>query len=145
MPAAAPVAVTGEAAVTSARLAAVRREAQTVADLAAAERAAVNQVASAPQAGERLVGGRRFRLESGAWTDAAHTANARIVHLSPFSRAYFDVLTRLPELGPYWSTFEAVTVAGGRVSIRVSPGGGSTLAGAELERLVAEFRAAPAR
>src|SRR5687768_1008125 len=44
VPAAAPVTVSGEAAVQSARLAAVRRDAQTVGDLAAAERAAGNQV-----------------------------------------------------------------------------------------------------
>jgi Ca-activated chloride channel family protein len=142
--AAAPTSVIGEIAVQSARLAAVRREAMTVADLAAAENTAVQQVRQ-QGTGERVVAGRRFRPEAGAWTDTAHAASTRIVHLSPFSRAYFDLVAKLPELAPYLSAFEAVTVAGGRVSIRIAPGGASTLTTAELDRLVVEFRGAPAR
>src|SRR5688572_1829025 len=144
IPPAAPAMISGETAVQSARLAAVRREAQTVADLAAAENAAVQQVRR-QDPGERVIAGRRFRSEAGAWTDTAHTATARIVHLAPFSRAYFDVVAKLPELAPYLSAFEAVTVAGGRVSVRIAPGGASTLTSAELDRLVVEFRGAPAR
>jgi Ca-activated chloride channel family protein len=142
--AAPPVAVSGATAVQAAKLAAVRRDAQTVGDLAAAESAAIQQ-ASRGGSGERLLAGRRFRVESGAFTDAAHTATARVVHLTPFSRAYFDVLARLPELAPYWGAFESVTVAGGRVSIRVAPGGVSTLSSTELDKLVADFRGAAAR
>ena len=144
LPAAAPAPISGETAVQSARLAAVRREAQTVADLAAAENSAVQQ-ARRQDAGERVVAGRRFRSEAGAWTDTAHAATARIVHLAPFSRAYFDAVAKLPELAPYLSAFDAVTVAGGRVSVRVAPGGASTLTTAELDRLVVEFRGARAR
>src|SRR5688572_17383258 len=144
VPAAAPVTVSGEAAVQSARLAAVRREALTVGDLAAAENTAAQQVRR-QDVGERVIAGRRFRSEAGAWNDTAHTATARIVHLAPFSRAYFDVVAKLPELAPYLSAFEAVTVAGSRVSVRIAPGGASTLTSAELDRLVVEFRGAPAR
>jgi Ca-activated chloride channel family protein len=144
MPVAAAPSVSGEAAVQSARLAAVRREAVTVADLAAAERTAVQQV-SRQDAGERVVAGRRFRRDGAAWTDAAHAAAVRIVHVAPFSRAYFDVTTRLPELAPYVSAFEVVTVAGGRVSIRIAEGGVSVLTAAELDKLVVDFRAAGSR
>jgi Ca-activated chloride channel family protein len=146
MPAAAPVPVTvsGEAAVASARLAAVRREAQTAADLVAAETVAVAQMASRDGAGVQLVAGRRFRLEAGVWTDAGHADGAGVVHLSPFSDAYFAVLTRLPELRPYLTAFDAVTIAGGRVSIRVARGGVSTLTATALETLVSEFRNARA-
>jgi Ca-activated chloride channel family protein len=145
-----PVAVSGQSAVQSARLAAVRREAQSVADLAAAESAAVAVQQTSPQgraadASERVVAGRRFRVEGGAWIDNAHTAAARIVHLAPFSRAYFDAVAKLPELTYYLSAFDAVTVSGGRVSIRVAPGGTATLTAAELDRLVADFRGAAAR
>jgi Ca-activated chloride channel family protein len=142
---AAAVAISGEAAVASATLAAGRRRAETVADLAHAERVAVDRVQSSQPAGHRLVAGRRFRLSSGAWTDTAHTANGRVVHLVPFSRAYFEVLTRLPELRPYWTAFDAVTVAGSRVSIRVAPAGRATLSELELSALVTDFRGAPAR
>jgi Ca-activated chloride channel homolog len=145
VPVAAPVAVSGATAVQSAKLAAVRRQAQTVGDLAMAETAAVDQMARRGDAGERLVAGRRFRLESGVWTDVSPTANARLVHLLPFSRAYFDVLARIPELGPYLSAFESVTIGGRRISIRVAPGGSATLTPAELEKLVMDFRGTASR
>lgn len=143
MPAAAPTAVSGESAVASARLAATRREAQTAADLAAAEQAATAQLARRAGADERNVSGRRFRLDAGVWTDAGHTAGARVVHVAPFSRAYFDVLAQLPELQPIVTAFDAVTIAGGRVSLRLAPGGRETLTTAELAGLVREFRDRP--
>jgi Ca-activated chloride channel homolog len=141
-----PAAVSGQTAVQSARLAAVRREAQSVADLALSETIAVAAEQASPHpSGERVVAGRRFRSEAGAWIDTAHPANARVVHLAPFSRAYFDVVAKLPELTAYLNAFDAVTVSGGRVSIRVAPGGAATLAPEELDRLVTDFRGAPAR
>jgi Ca-activated chloride channel family protein len=138
-PAAAPVAVTGEAAVTAAQLAATRRDARTVLDVQRAERAAGASMSPA-RGDQRLVAGRSFRLESGVWIDVGHTNRARVVAIEPFSGAYFAVLARLPELRPYWSTFEAVTVAGGQVSIRVASGGRAELTADELEKLVGDFR-----
>jgi Ca-activated chloride channel family protein len=144
--AAPPPAVTGQTAVMSARLAGVRREAQSAADMVAAERAAVEQMASVQNANERIVAGRRFQLAAGVWTDAAHGSTARVVHVEPFSRAYFDLLTSLPELKPYVTTFDALTIAGGRVSIRIAPGGRTTLTTAERDALAADFRGStPAR
>jgi Ca-activated chloride channel family protein len=143
-PAAPPIAVSGETAVQSARLAAVRREAQTVADLAAAEQTAVQQTRR-QGADERLIAGRRFRADASSWIDTEYRPGGRVVHLLPFSRAYFDVAARLPELSSYLSAFESVIVAGHRVSIRVAPSGASTLTAAELEQLVLDFRGAAAR
>ena len=136
----APVAVSGQAAVASAQIAAARREVRTAADVIAAESVAGGTLAARDD--RRIVAGRAFRLESGAWLDIAHRPQARMVVLEPFSRAYFDVISQLPELRPYLSAFEAVTVAGGRVSIRVSAGGRDTLSAPELAALVRDFRAA---
>jgi hypothetical protein len=72
--------------------------------------------------------------------DTAHTPQARVVEIEPFSAAYFAVLAKLPELKPYWSAFEAVVVAGRQVSIRVAAGGRSTLMPGEIDALVASFR-----
>jgi Ca-activated chloride channel family protein len=135
-----PVAVTGQSAVASAKLAATRREAQSAADLQFAERAAIERLASAQSGSDRLVAGRRFRQDGGVWTDAGHSARARVVHVAPFSRAYFDLLAKLPELKPYVTTFEAVTIAGSRVSIRVAPGGRDSLTAAEQDQAASEFR-----
>lgn len=143
-PPAAPVAVTGQAAVQSARAAAARRETQRAADLVAAESALAERITVQP-GNERVVAGRRFRLDAGAWVDAAHSGTATLVHVAPFSRAYFDLIARLPELRPYVGAFEAVTIAGGRVSIRLAPGGQESLTPAQLNALVTEFRSAPRR
>jgi Ca-activated chloride channel homolog len=142
-PAMAPpaVAVTGQGAVSSARVAASRRAAQSAADLAFAEEAAAGQVQGGGAAGgDRIVAGRRFRLESGIWIDRAHARAARVVHLEPFSRAYFDVLSALPELKAIATAFEAVTIAGDRVSVRFGSGGRSTLTPSERDALAADFR-----
>jgi Ca-activated chloride channel family protein len=138
--AAAPVAVSGQAAVSSARMAALRRGAQSAADLASVEAAAVGQAQGGAAAGERVVSGRRFRLESGVWMDRAHGSAARVVHVEPFSRAYFDLLSALPELKAFVTAFDAATIAGDRVSIRIGPGGRSSLTAGERDALVAEFR-----
>ena len=139
-PAAAPVMVSGEAAVQSARLAASRRSTQTAADLVQAETLAVERMAAARPDTERVVGGRQFHRESGVWVDRGHKADARVTHIEPFSRAYFDLLARLPELKASATAFDAVTVAGSRVSIRIAPGGRSSLSASERDVLVADFR-----
>jgi Ca-activated chloride channel family protein len=139
-PSAAPVAMSGASAVTSARLAAERRATHTASDLARLETVAVEQMAAGRGAGERAIAGRQFRQESGAWIDRRHTSSARVIHVEPFSRAYFDLLTSLPELTPYVATLEAVTIAGDAVSIRVAPGGRSNLTAAERDAAVADFR-----
>jgi hypothetical protein len=132
---------TAEADVQSARVDALRRQARSVADAAVAERAVVGGMTPGGDAGTRIVAGRRFGLDAGAWIDAGHSAQATVVEVEPFSAAYFAVLARLPELTPYWSTFDAVTVAGRQVSVRVTPGGRSTLTAREMESLVRDFRA----
>jgi Ca-activated chloride channel family protein len=132
--------VSGEAAVTAARTATKLQEASSVADLAAAERALADGLVANTRDGARIIGGRRFRLDAGVWVDSGHEARATVVAIEPFSRAYFDVLAKLPELTPYWTAFDAVTVAGRRVSIRVAAGGRPSLSAEEVGQLVRDFR-----
>ena len=136
----APAAAVGEAAVSSAKLASARRSAQSARDLAAVETEALQRMTVTADANRRTVSGRQFRLQSGIWIDARHATSARIVHVEPFSRAYFDLLANLPELKTYAAAFEAATIAGDRVSIRIGPGGKSTLTTAERDDAVADFR-----
>ena len=135
---AAPPPRVGEAAVTASKTAARREQASTLADLSSAEQEAA---ALAARSGSRVVGGRTFRQEAGAWVDTAHTPQMSVVQVEPFSKAYFDVLARLPELKAYWTTFDAVTVAGRQTSIKLASGGRATLTPAELDALVRGFRA----
>jgi Ca-activated chloride channel family protein len=142
-----PATVTGQAAVDSAKAASLLRDARSQSEVVTAERAIVDQltVSSARQArvdpaAMRIVAGRTFRLVEGVWTDAAHDADGRTVAVEPFSEASFKLLEKLPELGPYLSAFDAVIVKGRDVSIRISPGGRSTLTAGELDTLIRDFR-----
>ena len=88
----------------------------------------------------RIVAGRSFTLRDGVWEDAAHAPSRRIVHVQPYSRAYFALLRALPELSPVLRELDSAAVAGARVTVRVAAGGVSTLSDAEISRVVAEFR-----
>jgi Ca-activated chloride channel homolog len=133
----------GAAAVRSARAASERRAAITIAEVTAAE---ADMAALAPRSSqERLVAGRRFRLEGGTWVDAGHSPAARVVEVEAFSDACFALVARLPELRAAWRSLERVTVAGGDVSIRIAPVGTRRLSPAELDELVTRFRAGAQR
>lgn len=132
--------VTGQAAVEQARTQAAYREARSLADVRAADSLLISGTSNGGDSA-RVVAGRTFRPEAGAWVDAAHHAQARVVMVEPFSAAYFAVLAKLPELKPYWSAFESVTVAGRQVSVRVAAGGQASLSASELDALARDFRA----
>jgi Ca-activated chloride channel family protein len=141
----APPPAVGQQAVADAAAASARRDTRSAQELATQERErAEGLLRGNAAAGTRIVAGRTFRMEAGAWVDTGYRAGSTVVHLEPFSAAYFAVLARLPELKPYLSEFEAATVAGGRASIRVGPGGRAALPSAELDVLVRDFRAARA-
>jgi len=141
-PAAAP-GQTGRVAVERAEMARRSREAKSLADVAAAQNAAVREmserddVAGTPA---RQLAGRAFVERDGEWRDISLRADAGVVTIEPFSEAYFGLLTRLPEVEPYWSAFDRVTVMGRDVAIRVAPGGRTRMGEAELDRLVRSFR-----
>lgn len=88
----------------------------------------------------RAIAGRLFREEGGAWVDALHRPEARVVEIESFGEAYFALLRRLPELEPYWAQMPDVLVAGRELSIRVTAEGASRLSDAELTRIVRAFR-----
>lgn len=149
--AAAPAAVSGEAAVFRAEQARRSREVTSVAEMQSLQLAAtVNAAPAAPRttaaAGEdrsanaRVVAGRRFVLSDGEWQDSAHRPERRVVVIEPYSAAYFGLLRVLPELGLVLRELDAGIVAGERVSLRIAEGGVHTLTDVELRRIVAEFR-----
>jgi Ca-activated chloride channel family protein len=144
-PAAAPAprgAVTGQAAVARAEQARRSREAASVADVEKAQALALDAlvVTGSGTSGTRVVAGRSFTLRNGVWEDAAHLPAKRVVHVEPYSRAYFALLRALPELNPVLRELDAAAVAGARVTVRVARGGVATLSETEITRIVAEFR-----
>lgn len=76
---------------------------------------------------ERTLGGRRFTLVNGVWTDARYTATMRTVTVKPFSPAYFALVQRLPDLAAPFGLGERVVVAGASVAVALSPDGTGTV------------------
>jgi hypothetical protein len=136
-PALTPAAATGASAVQQAKRDQVRREAVSADELEAAneEMLMIGHVGQA-----RHVSGRLFKEIEGVWTDLMHSDSTQTVRIEQFSEAYFAVLDALPELEAYVSEFEAVIVAGERLSIQFGDAGASTVSARGLRRLVREFR-----
>ena len=88
----------------------------------------------------RAAGGRTFRLQEGAWTDAAHAPSREVVRVKAWSPAWFELVRDLPELVPALQAGEEVLVAGRRVSVRVGAEGLERWESGALARLVRNFR-----
>jgi Ca-activated chloride channel family protein len=140
--AAAPVA--GQAAVLQAEESRAARTVNNSADLAAAQSKSSLDLKRRSDRGAgaltRTVAGRVFRETNGAWTDALHRPNVRIIDVEPFSPAYFALLRRMPELEPYWRELPGVLVAGRAVSLRLAHRGRKEMPESEVNRVVKEFR-----
>ena len=134
---AAPSQASGQLAVAGAERA---RESRALKSVAALDAQELEVAKRAHGAAMRTIAGRIFVLENGVWTDLWHADSIPVVHIAPFSDAYFAALDRLPELVPYWREMDRVLVSGRRVSIVLDPGGLSALSGARLDRLARDFR-----
>ena len=137
-------AATGSAAVATAEVARMRREARTAneVDMAAKVVAdAVGEGSAESRARTRTVAGRIFRNEGGTWTDVSQRGSQRtVITVEPFSDAYFALLRALPELESYWKAMTNVLVAGKNVSIKLAPGGTRQLDAARIADIVKRFR-----
>lgn len=140
--AAAPVA--GQAAVLRAEESRAARAVKNSADLAAAQSKSSLDLERRSDGGaggvSRTVAGRVFRETNGAWTDALHRPNVRIIDVEPFSPAYFALLRGMPELEPYWKELPGVLVAGRAVSLRLAQRGRREMPQSEVNQLMKEFR-----
>jgi Ca-activated chloride channel homolog len=135
--AAAPAQASGRVAVAAAERAQESRQLKSVAALNAQEME-VTKRAHGPTM--QTIAGRIFVLRDGVWTDLWHADSIAVVHIAPFTDAYFAVLARLPELMPYWKEMDHVLVSGRRTSIQLDPDGLATLSDARLDRLARDFR-----
>jgi hypothetical protein len=85
------------------------------------------------------VAGRTFTLMGSSWVDLRYRAGMTTTKVAPFSNAYFDLLTRLPELRAVFALGESVTVVGRDRAIVVAAGGADNLTNATLSALVAAW------
>lgn len=139
MAATSPTSSHGRAAVLQAETDRQRREIRARSDLDALEREAARELASG-RAGTAVLAGRAFRRDGEGWIEEGVDGALPTVVVEPFGSAYFEILHRIPELRPVLDHFDRVTLAGVTVNLGFAPGGVERIGGAELARLLKEFR-----
>ncbi len=128
----------GAEAVGRARTAKALREVASMAELRKAEDA-VAGTESGLSGSWRSVAGRLFQLSDGVWKDVAHGKADAVLTVEPFSRAYFDLLERIPELKPFAQAFPRLEVQGEGLRIRILDGGRTELAPRALDSARSAF------
>jgi len=128
----------GAAAVDRAKEAKVLREVGSVADLVSAQ----EEIQGGPPRGlegARWVQGRLFQLRDGVWTEMGLRDDVEVVWVQPFSRAYFDLLDRIPELKGFARELPQLEIQGQKLRIRITDGGEVTLSPGDLREIRGRF------
>ncbi len=124
----------------SAKAASAQRAANTVAALdsmsAAAPRRDVGGAADERAVSTRVVNGHTFVLRDGVWTDARYTTSMPTTKIKPFSKAYFDIVSALPELRAALALGDRVIVVGRDRAISSGDDGVAELSASALAALV---------
>jgi Ca-activated chloride channel family protein len=109
-----------------------------LAKTSAAQRAAANIAvvdsikAAAPAssgdvgAGMRRIDARTFTLRDGVWTDIRFRAGVETIIIKPYSKAYFDLLSQLPELRSVFALGDRVIAVGKSIAISLDESKGAS-------------------
>src|SRR5262249_38145682 len=87
----------------------------------------------------RIVNGQTFELRDSVWTDVRFGKTAVTTKIKPFSKAYFDILERLPELRAVFALGDRVVAVGRSGAISLSTDGVADLTAASLDSFVARW------
>lgn len=98
----------------AARLAASQRQLKTTAALDS-----LTAAQSADAAASRTVNGHTFTRRNGRWVDGGLTDSTRVVRVQLYSKSYFTLLGRIPELRAMAALGDRVTMAGRGVAIEI--------------------------
>ena len=141
--AAAPEAQAGEAAFMQAEASSRLQKADKLADADAVVAGAIYRDEEGRSRGNattvRQVGRRLFVLRDGSWTDLRHDTSLQVIEVAPFSEAYFQLVSQLPALKPYFALGERVVIAGEGVAIKLVADGADRLSARQLRSLVRGF------
>ncbi len=86
-------------------------------------------------ASTRTAGGHTFELRDATWTDVRFTPALAVTRIKPYSRAYFALLERIPELRAIFALGDRLIVAGTGRAIELTDAGASELAPRDLDVL----------
>ena len=114
----------------AAKSAATMREATSVADM----------MVSADESRFRRTGTRAFSMRDGVWVDERpEAANARVVKVRAFSKAYFALMEQIPELREAFALGDKVQVHGKAVTIRLDADGAEVLGASAIEAVTRDW------
>jgi len=109
-----------------AKASAAQRSASNIAVLDSLKAAAPAADASRGTSGAtRRIDARTFALRDGVWTDLRFRAGMETIIIKPYSKAYFDLLTQLPELRSTFTLGDRVIVVGKSVAISLDDAKGA--------------------
>jgi hypothetical protein len=74
----------------------------------------------------RRIDARTFMLRDGVWTDTRFRTDMETIIIKPYSKAYFDLLTLLPELRSTFALGDRVIVVGKSVAITLDESKGAS-------------------
>jgi hypothetical protein len=129
----------------SAKAASLQRSVTSLTSLDSLARAASPPANSPTASGKatrvstQRVDGRTFVLRDSVWTDTRYRPTMPTTTIKTFSRAYFDLLDRLPELRAVFALGGRVIVVGRDRAIAVTDDGVAQLPRADLQTLVAAW------
>jgi Ca-activated chloride channel family protein len=98
-----------------------------------------NSPAPSASISTQRVDGRTFVLHDSVWTDTRYRPTMPTTTIKPFSKAYFDLLDRLPELRAAFTLGARVRIVGKDRAIALEESGAAQLSAAELKTIVASW------
>lgn len=81
----------------------------------------------------RRAGNHTFVLKDGVWVDTRYREGTKLIHVKPYSAAYFRLLDLVPELRPVLALGDRMIVAGEKAALEITDSGADTLTDSELE------------
>lgn len=108
---------------------------------AAAQRGVTNMAMADSASGVRQdanvrhIGNLTFVLRDSVWTDVRYTKSRPVLHVKPFSDAYFRLLELQPDLRDAFTIGERAIIAGRSMAIELTPAGEDRLADKDLAML----------
>jgi len=122
-----------------AKASAAQRSASNIAVLDSLKAAAPAADASrGASSATRKIDSRTFALHDGVWTDLRFRAGMETIIIKPYSKAYFDLLTQLPELRSTFILGDRVIVVGKSVAISLDDSKGAAELSEAMRKSIAK-------
>jgi Ca-activated chloride channel family protein len=130
-----------DAAQRSSRMREAKQATDAEAENLALAASSVGRADGSRDAAERVrhVGRRLFVLRDGSWTDIGYNDSLEVVEIASYSKAYFELLDRIPALAEYFALGEELVIGGDGVALRLTADGATDLSSKDLRAVLEGF------